>query len=380
MNTATQSVDRFSAHFQKVFSAGAGGLSGLLSGFGGKMVAGLGLTYAVGKIQGALTGLQDRVKEIRAGAGALGLTTDEFQRLSNVMEASGSGPEKLTHAFVELAKAQEEIKEGGAGSEKTLKMFAALGVSLSDLKTKEVGQLFFQIADAMKTASMDGEKLAAMAKVFGNRNLYAVVPAIRKGFDGTIANANVVDEASIETMKKQAEQRRTWTTPLAIFGNSLTEVVADKWSSFLTGWAHMLGVKGDPYASKRASQEKKVADAQIANAKAKADKEADLEQAEKLKLEARKNGSEISKKLTAFDDARNAEGYAAFQTAKSANQRQLTDTQRNGNSLGLGRVDVSSNPFRNPKQVVEENQLTELKKIWDEQTKLIVEIKKLTGS
>lgn len=380
LNQATQASEKFSAGFQKIFNAGSGGLSGVISSFGGRMAGALGFTYVFKKIEEGISRLQDRAKEIRAGGGALGLNTNEFQRIQNVMEGTGSGVEKVTHAFVELAKAQDEVKNNEEGAAKTIKLFASLGVSLDEIKTKSIPQLFFEIAENMKSAAMDGEKLAAMAKVFGNRNLYAVVPAIKKGFTGALANSDIIDEDLIEKLKKQGEAQKELMMPFKLFWQGVIETAGD-------AKAGLIGMinKADKYGyfkdTSNPNAEKRISDAKIEKAKKEAEKEANEIEAEKIRKKARVSGEKLSGKLEDFADAKNKEGWDQWERTHGPMKFQLSEMQRIGSTLGMGRITMpsGSNPYANPKDNIEAKQLNELQKMVMEQIKVTAEIRKLTG-
>ncbi len=296
------------------------------------------------------------------------------------MEGTGSGVEKVTHAFVELAKAQDEVKNNEEGAAKTIKLFASLGVSLDEIKTKSIPQLFFEIAENMKNAAMDGEKLAAMAKVFGNRNLYAVVPAIRKGFTGALANSDVVDEELLSKLKKQGEVQKGLMMPFKLFWQGIVETAGDR-------KADLFGLidKADKYKyfkdNTNPDAEKRISDAKIAKAKKEAEKEANEIEAEKIRKKARVSGEKLSGKLEDFADAKNKEGYDEWNRTHGPLKLQLSEMQRIGSSLGMGRVSLptGSNPFANPKDNIEAKQLNELQKMVTEQIKVTNEIRKLTG-
>ena len=156
--------------------------------------------------------IQERAKAIKLGSIRTGLSTDEFQRVSNVTESTGLDTSSAAHAIDHIAKAQAELKHGSLDAtrqtDKLASAFASLGISVAQVESLSPQQLFFKIAEAMKEAAaqgkLTGEQIAAMKEVLGKAGP-ELIPAFAKGFEGTIKDTANLTEEEVNKMVKSSK-------------------------------------------------------------------------------------------------------------------------------------------------------------------------------
>ena len=94
----------------------------------------------------------------------LGISTDALQEFDFAAKMSGSSLDEFVGGLQKLAKAQADAL---GGNEETINSFAALGVSVEDLKTKRIEDIFKQIGRSVRDASDVQLVMADAMKVLG---------------------------------------------------------------------------------------------------------------------------------------------------------------------------------------------------------------------
>ena len=94
----------------------------------------------------------------------LGISTDALQEFEFAAKMSGSTLDEFVGGLQKLAKAQSDAL---GGNEETINSFAALGVSVEDLKTKRIEDIFKQIGRSVRDASDVQLVMADAMKVLG---------------------------------------------------------------------------------------------------------------------------------------------------------------------------------------------------------------------
>ena len=94
----------------------------------------------------------------------LGISTDALQEFEFAAKMSGSTLDEFVGGLQKLAKAQADAL---GGNEETINSFAALGVSVEDLKTKRIEDIFKQIGRSVRDASDVQLVMADAMKVLG---------------------------------------------------------------------------------------------------------------------------------------------------------------------------------------------------------------------
>ncbi len=147
-----------------------------------------------------------------------GISTDALQEFDYAAKQTGSSLDafvgalrRMTVSQVNAAKADGDLREG----------FQALGVSLSDLQSKNPEQLFRQIAEKIRTSDLNANQLAAIIQVMG-RSADEILPAMKEGFTdmadeahkiGAVLEEDVInklDEAGDAMVRAGAKMKPVW--------------------------------------------------------------------------------------------------------------------------------------------------------------------------
>jgi hypothetical protein len=122
-----------------------------------------------------------------------------FQQVSNVANAKDSSPEKFETSMEKTADAIQSIRDGADDGAKLQTAFARLGVTLDDIKKKNHQQVFFEIAEHLKSAEITTERLAALKDIFG-KSAGELIPIFKEGFGGAVANRGTLSEKEIKDL------------------------------------------------------------------------------------------------------------------------------------------------------------------------------------
>lgn len=166
-------------------------VSSLSRAFGGLSLP---IAGAVGAVAGLVAGLKkarealtetamDTIKagdEIAKESRALGISAESFQELTYAMERGGASADGFRRSIRRVAEMADEARDG---SKTAIENFKKFGVSVEDLKHKNVEELFLQIADGIKAMEDPTDQMRASSQLFG-REGYRVVQALSVGSDG----------------------------------------------------------------------------------------------------------------------------------------------------------------------------------------------------
>lgn len=136
-----------------------GGLARAITSVRGVLVGFLGVLAVRGT-----KGLIDWQAQLSRTAKSIGTTTEQLSTLSFAFTQSGLAAEQSTDAVRELLKnAGQAIREPGGKRD----AFAAIGISVDDLRRSQPVELFERIASALSRFSSESEKLFMLDELFG---------------------------------------------------------------------------------------------------------------------------------------------------------------------------------------------------------------------
>ena len=186
----------------------SGGLKGAVSNFASANPAVSGLSRAFGGIPPAAAGvvgvlagivlgakkareaLTDLAKEtMQAGdeiakeARALGINAESFQELTYAMQRGGASAEGFRKSIRRVAEMSDEAV---SGSKTAIENFKKFGISVNDLKNKNIEEIFLQMADGIAAMEDPAAQMRASSQLFG-REGYRIVQALAVGSDGLAA-------------------------------------------------------------------------------------------------------------------------------------------------------------------------------------------------
>jgi hypothetical protein len=137
---------------------------------------GKGLFSAVLKGNLAAQGLAKGTAAIRDGVNAvgemvdasdqLGVSVETLGRLQRVMQGAGVSTENLRKSFLALNTQRQAAL---TGDENAIAKFAELGVSISDLQSKNLEETFFAVADGLTGISDEGARAQKVVDLLGTK-------------------------------------------------------------------------------------------------------------------------------------------------------------------------------------------------------------------
>lgn len=178
---------------------------GLLGGFGGAMGAAA-AGAAVAALAQKTVEYGGRINDLSA---RLGVSTDALQEFDYAMTLNGATLEDATEAMVKLGVARQEALQNGG---EKMDAFKALGVSVEQLKTMRLEDLFKTIGrsvrDAADVQTVMGDAVQVMGKGSGN-----VLAAMRDDLDATAEKARelglIIDAAAIAKLDDLGDKAST---------------------------------------------------------------------------------------------------------------------------------------------------------------------------
>lgn len=127
-------------------------------------LGGLGMSIGVASLTAMAAKAVEFGSKISDLSTRLGISTDALQEFEFAAKMSGSTLDEFVGGLQKLAKAQADAL---GGNEETINSFAALGVSVEDLKTKRIEDIFKQIGRSVRDASDVQLVMADAMKVLG---------------------------------------------------------------------------------------------------------------------------------------------------------------------------------------------------------------------
>lgn len=130
--------------------------------------------------------------EVDKSSQKLGISAENYQKLSYAMERSGADVESFKKGMINMNSALAEFAEGGenAGAE-----YAALGVSMTkaDGSIKNAEELLLDTVDALANMEDETQRDAAAQKIFG-KSMTELRPLLNNGSEGIKALMNEAEE------------------------------------------------------------------------------------------------------------------------------------------------------------------------------------------
>jgi hypothetical protein len=175
-----------------------GAMGAAAKGFGGALTAGL----SIGLLAGLGKKVLDYAGSIGEVAQQLGVTTNELQTFRFAAQQNGATVEQADKA---LGRFAISISKAQSGSTAAIKAFNAVGVSLTDLKTKSRTDLIGQVADQMKATGGAAANAASGVALFG-RDFLKIVPTLDQGSKGLNELSAAAEKLGIVLSDQQIQQ------------------------------------------------------------------------------------------------------------------------------------------------------------------------------
>lgn len=136
----------------------------------------------------------------------LGVSVEEFQRLSYAAESAGASPEALADAFKDLSKHIAEIANGKDTTSDVATLFKKLGIEAKDAagNVRPVTEVFRELSDAIQRNEDPAIRVRMAMAAMGGSGL-ALIPMMADGSAGLETMARRADELGIVMSEKDAK-------------------------------------------------------------------------------------------------------------------------------------------------------------------------------
>jgi hypothetical protein len=176
---------------------------------------GLGLSIAgLGRVSREIVEYGSRIQDL---AERFNVSTTALQQFGNAAELNGSSLEGMAKGFNKLAIS---VSQALGGNEQIVNSFAALGITLDDLRSLSPEELMLKIGKSTMNA-------ADFVKVFG-RNANELRPVLAGLADGTIELSDAIDADLIRKLDEADDALRSFWQGVRIYGASALVQIADE--------------------------------------------------------------------------------------------------------------------------------------------------------
>jgi len=186
--------------------------------------------FAAGAVVAGISSIIEKGDQIGDLAQRFRISAEELQRLGFAGQASGTSMEAVAKSIAKLRQSQAEAVEK---SGETRDAFAAMGITLEQLRSMPTEELFYRVANGVQAATSETEKLSLASSVFGSRMAGEMIPMLELGGEKIRelgGSAGVMSEdtiAALSAAKDEVERlQQTLTVAFGwIIGNLLTPAI-----------------------------------------------------------------------------------------------------------------------------------------------------------
>jgi len=170
--------------------------------------------------------LVEYAEKVEMVSNRLGMSTESVQRWDYVLSQNGGNIEQATTILEKLAQSRQKVVEGDAGWEKLADSFRKLGVSIEDLKNKDIGRedLLKKIGETFEHGNP--EELIGAFRSLGGKSAGTFVAAFRNEFAKKFAEAPVAAEENLAELQSIGEGTKSILSKIKALGVDATGTVA----------------------------------------------------------------------------------------------------------------------------------------------------------
>jgi hypothetical protein len=156
-----------------------------------------------------------RMDELAKASERLGISSKELAGLQHAAAMGGSSADGMTNALEKLTVQSEAALSGNKKLEDT---FRSVGVSMDDLRRKNVSDVMSQIADGMQRLSGPGERMATTLELFG-KGQHAMATVLADGSAGLKAMADEADALGLSVSRLDGKKIQAMNDAVENIGN-----------------------------------------------------------------------------------------------------------------------------------------------------------------
>ncbi|HEX7517781.1 MAG TPA: hypothetical protein VF345_10915 [Chthoniobacterales bacterium] len=181
------------------FKAGLQSATGELSSFAGKIASAFGVSVGVAGLEQGIAKVVEYGARVQDLSERFNVNAESLQRLGNAAELHGSSLEGVAKGFNRLEIAQSRAL---GGNDVVTESFAALGITLDDLKSLTPEEIMMKIGKSSMNA-------ADMVRVLG-RSALDLRPTLSGLADGTIEYGKAIAAIDIKNLKEASDLWKSW--------------------------------------------------------------------------------------------------------------------------------------------------------------------------
>jgi hypothetical protein len=157
-------------------------------------------SFAIDKAQEIIA----MTSELKIFARQAGISTDQWQRLNNVIEKANGDASDSVSIMLDLKRAMADAR---TGKKDWIDRFALFGVTMDQIKKDDPVALFRSIGIAVaRTAELTGEQVDALGKMMGEDTSARAIAAFRNNFEKTLDDVNVMADTTIDKISQINEE------------------------------------------------------------------------------------------------------------------------------------------------------------------------------
>jgi hypothetical protein len=159
-------------------------------------------SFAIDKVQEIIS----MTSELKIFSRQAGVTTDQWQRLNNVVEKANGDASDTVSIMLDLKRAMADAR---TGKKDWIDRFALFGITMDQIKKDDPVALFESLGRAVaKTTELTGEQVDALGKMMGEDTSARAIAAFRNNFEKTLQDINVMSDETIDKIAQINEELR----------------------------------------------------------------------------------------------------------------------------------------------------------------------------
>jgi hypothetical protein len=184
-----QADDKALVRFDHALTAAKSSMSAA-AGFAAKLAGGFAaVTGALAMNTSAVAG---EIEQTKLLADALGVTTEQYQRLVYVGSTVGANAEQVRQSLAKVTQVSAQVRDG---NEQAAEGFATLGLSMREVRDLDPAALLARVADGVRATEDPFKRTTALVRIFGDDLASKLTPMLQQGAAGLAAIGAQADAA-----------------------------------------------------------------------------------------------------------------------------------------------------------------------------------------
>jgi hypothetical protein len=179
--------------------------------------------FAFGAVIAGFQRVISYAREVAAASKNLGISPEDFQRVTNVAKLQGVELAKVQTAWTRMVVNQQKAKEG---ADEMRKHFQELGLSMEDVAHLSPTEMFYKLADAIHNSSDHTKALGELVMIMG-RGAGVMFSTMEKGGKAIQDQGDaigVMSNRSVASLKKLSDQLLDFGHRMLIWAGPVVDV------------------------------------------------------------------------------------------------------------------------------------------------------------